>query len=111
MCQRYYERSVAQGAYGRLGGGGVCANSSLAYMFIPFKVTKRAAVSTTIDTGGTLWCYDGSANPTISSITMDQVGDSGCDIAINGSGFTQYRTIQLLANNSTTAYIGFSAEL
>jgi hypothetical protein len=110
-CQRYYERIVAQSAYGRLAGGGVAASTTQAYCFVPFKVQKRSSASSTIDTGGTIFAYDGSANPTVTSITMDNTGDWGANIALNGTGYTQFRNVQLLANNSTTAYIGFSAEL
>jgi hypothetical protein len=67
--------------------------------------------ATSIDSS-TLQIYDGITPSGL--VTYSGFGDAGansCWVAFNGTGFTQYRPYQLLANNSASAYIGASAEL
>jgi hypothetical protein len=109
-CQRYYERIVANSAYGRFVGGGVTTNTVQGYIPVPLKVKKRASV-TSIDYGGTIYSYDGAGNPTVTSLGLDQGGESVVSISVVGTGYTAYRVFQLLANNDANAYIGFNAEL
>jgi hypothetical protein len=56
-----------------------------------------------------------SDSNTATTVTTATLGDSGKDVAIVradvASGLTQYRPYNLAANNSTSAYVGFSAEL
>jgi hypothetical protein len=111
LCQRYYYRMTAGGAYSNFTFG-MAVNGSTTTMGFSTPVTMRVT-PTSVDYT-TLRLHD-----TVSSYTVTSIGLNGAlnnafqpttDVQVS-SGLTQYRTYYTSANNSTSAYIGFSAEL
>jgi hypothetical protein len=106
-CQRYYYRSTGDAVYERHGFG-VGSTTTLVVADIQSPVVMRAAVSS-VDSS-TLAVYDGQ---TVTSVTAALNAASRKVVTVNftGTGLTQYRPYQVVSNNSTSGYIGFSAEL
>ena len=116
-CQRYYYRVVAGGANGSFGVGQAVAGTG-GYVTIPYPVTMRTAPST-LEQTGTASNY-AVFNASSSLIACSAVPSllSGYSGANNGfvnfsvaSGLTAGNAAVFYANSSTTAYLGFSAEL
>jgi hypothetical protein len=115
-CQRYYFRAVSGAAYGQFGGN-PAYSASLASPAIPFPVTMRVPPTSVETSGvGTFICENNSSTSTSgfttialnTGVTTSQYGV--LDIS-KTSSFTTGIFYKLIANNSTTAYVGFSAEL
>jgi hypothetical protein len=110
-CQRYYVRWGGTGAYEFIGLG-TGATSTIASISVMLPVQMRIA-PTTVDYS-TLGIFDatavtGSAVPTIvSSYTGTKV--AGLDATV-ASGVTVNRPYRLITNNSTSGFLGLSAEL
>ena len=116
MCQRYYYRATAGLAYAMFSAGS-CAGTGAASFGIQFPVTMRTAPASvettgtaanyaiTNATGGVVTC---SAVPVYDSNTNSNLGIL---VGATSSGLVAGDATQLRANNSTTAYIGWSAEL
>jgi hypothetical protein len=110
-CQRYYWRATAVQNYSPFGWA-IGNSAGLGDAEIVFPVFMRVA-PTSVDYS-TLVCYDGTNLIAVSSLTL-----TGSGIGVNvgrlaltmASGLTSFRMYQLAANNSTSAYVGFSAEL
>jgi hypothetical protein len=112
LCQRYYFRNTSGTAYGNLGGSGIGKNATTVGIEIPCPVTMRI-IPTSIDYSTTR-VDDYSAAIAATSLTINTTFSSlqtGVIDATLASGGTQYRPYFLEANNSTTAYVGFNAEL
>jgi hypothetical protein len=107
-CQRYYWRWGGNSNFQRYGTG-LFNSTTQAYAYIQFPVLMRAT-PTSMDYS-ILGYYDGATSAGFSGATMQNNGQNGTDIALTGTGFTTYRPFILGANNSTSSYIGFSAEL
>jgi hypothetical protein len=74
-------------------------------------VVMRTAPSSTIDYAN-LGVFDNNSTFAVTSLTMDAAGAYGSNLnCYTASGSVAYRPVQLVANGSTSAYIGFSAEL
>jgi len=113
-CQRYYYRSSATPSGGANFLAPMGAFSGSTNFSIPFMapVPMRATPSSTIDFS-TLWVTDFSSNFAVTAMTLDSNSTNNC-IYLNGtiaSGGTIYRPAMLRANASSSAYIGFTAEL
>ena len=108
-CQRYYYRTVADGAYTQFGNGHAKQTNS-AQIMIPFPVPMRVAPSSL--TYSSLVLFDGTTIAGISAVTVQYNGRGlgAVDVTPSGS-FTQYRPYFMLSDNSTAGYIAFSAEL
>lgn len=107
-CQRYYVQFGGDAAYQRLANGSWTNTTNLgAMLFLP--VTMRIAPSTL--TYGTLTTYDGSSFYSISSLTIDAASKNTVQMNAVTASSTQFRFGQLLTNNSTSGYLGLSAEL
>jgi hypothetical protein len=108
-CQRYYYRNTATSSYGYFGYGS--ASSTLnAIITIPLPVTLRAAPSA-VDFS-TLRINDTATAFAVTSFAIDQTSQNCIGVtAVTAGSLTQYRPYSLSANNSTSAYVGFSAEL
>jgi hypothetical protein len=108
-CQRYYFRQGGQTLYQRLANGAFNSTTN-AFIQFPHPVTMRIA-PTSVDYS-TMALNDYTSTIAITSIAIDFAGSSmtslTCAVA---SGGTAYRPAQLLTNNSTSAYVGLSAEL
>ena len=111
-CQRYYFRASADTAYAAMNATGYLNTTTNALMYVTVPVTMRVA-PTAVDFS-TLRVGDvADAYTTISNVTLDSVVNQRSMPAINCtvSGATAFRWARLQANNSTNAFIGFSAEL
>jgi hypothetical protein len=109
-CQRYYYRTTASGAYSIFGlGYGKTTNTG--NFVIPFPVTMRAQ-ATALDYS-TLVAFDGVNLPAITAAALQYSNpNSGViDFTVAAGTLTQFRPYSISSNNSTSGYIGFSAEL
>lgn len=113
MCQRYYWRWNANTNFATCGIG-AASSTTTGVITVLHPVPMRTVVS----------AIDGSANNTFrlqdqvtgltqtaASIEVSQQDLYKTDINVTVSGATQYRFYRYGANNSTSAYLGFSAEL
>ena len=109
-CQRYYYRQSAVESFSDFGLGFAISTTS-ARIEISMPVTMRVA-ATSLEYS-TLILYDGSGtNVTVTSAALGEVNLQRLRLTIGvASGLTQYRPYSLLANISSSAYVGFSAEL
>jgi hypothetical protein len=110
-CQRYYVRWGGIGAYEFIGIG-TGATGSIGSIMINFPVQMRVA-PTSIDYS-TLALFDGtslitSAVPTIVGVYTG-TKTAGIDATV-ASGVTVNRPYRLITNNSTSGFLGLSAEL
>jgi len=109
-CQRYYFRSTSGNAYAFMPAQGVGYNSTTVDLVGRMPVTMRVA-PTSVDFS-TLRCYDdANALPVTNLIISSNQPDATYITATVASGGVQFRPYFLGANNSSTAYIGYSAEL
>lgn len=110
-CQRYYFRVGGDSVYQRFGYGTFTGTTTArCELFNP--VTMRS-IPSSIESS-TLTLYDQSTLFTVTAFTLSTAG-SGKNLtqfdATIASGGTTYRPIDIVANASTSAYIGVSAEL
>jgi hypothetical protein len=110
VCQRYYYRQTADSAYA-IFGNGQGENASGTYVYFKPPVTMRVK-PTSVDYS-TLILYDGTNILTVSGFTLNSSYSSKDTAAFTAtaSGVIDERFYSLLANNSTSAYVGVSAEL
>jgi hypothetical protein len=109
-CQRYYYRDNAVLPYSRYGVGSGASTTS-ARIDIKFPVTMRTYWSS-VDYN--LLALDDNASLfAVTSVTALANATSFNEAAIScaATGLTQFRFYHLESNNSTSGYIGFSAEL
>jgi hypothetical protein len=109
LCQRYYIRYAADNVYAvAVLGTGLSATS--ATIIFPLPVELRANASA-IEYSN-LSTSDGTTITAVTSATLDNATKKvqKVNIAV-ASGLTAYRPYYLLANNTSSFYIGFTAEL
>jgi hypothetical protein len=112
LCQRYYYRAVATGPYGYISQFGIANATTSAQIPVKFPVTMRTAPSS-IDSSNVQITDSVTNFSSPSSIPLDS-NQTSADVgsfSFNQSGLTQYRMYIARGNNSTSTYIGFSAEL
>jgi hypothetical protein len=110
-CQRYYER-ITGSPYTPMGVG-QCGSTTASRISVPFKVTKRVSpgFSSSALSGLTVWgaSFNGLTPTALYALA------GGRDIMILqaevSSGLVAGNATQLLANDSSSAFIEFSAEL
>jgi hypothetical protein len=111
-CQRYYWRETTASTFGFLGFGSATSSTDVISNFIlpvEMRVTPTALEFATLCVSP-----DNSATiaVTVASLTTNKSNSKLAVITTSvASGLTQYRPYFVLANNSTSAYIAFSAEL
>jgi hypothetical protein len=109
LCQRYYWRAGGQTTYQAFGTG-IFESATGAWLVIQNPVPMRTAPSS-ID-WSTLAVWDGGAVRAVTGVTAGEFASYIARVFVTiASGGTQFRPVQLFANNSTSAYVGFSAEL
>jgi hypothetical protein len=111
-CQRYYYRNANGNAYQEFGLG-ITPDPNFAEFTINFPVTMRTTI-TSVDSAS-LAVSDGSVGFNGGTITLPS-GQQGTNFACvrythTSAALTQYRPYRLEAQNSTSAFLGFSAEL
>jgi hypothetical protein len=113
-CQRYYVRFNAStsGAYALMAPSGLCTSTTNAAVYTTLPVELRT-YPTAVDRGGTLIVETTNTSQTVTNTTIsDRTGTK--IVAINytvASGLTASTFATVRADNSATAFIGFSAEL
>ena len=110
LCQRYYYRNKGGQDYSRVGIG-LGTLTTNAQIVVNLPVTMRTS-PTSVDSS-TLLVYDGVTATNVTTITLATSGISPNVAAIDcavASGLTQFRPY-VLANQSTSSYLGFSSEL
>ena len=109
-CQRYYYRFGGSYVY-EVFGFGSGASATAVYAYVKNPVTFRVA-PTSVDYAN-LSIQDGAGgNVTFTTLTNSGAAkDTQLIQASGATGLTQYRPYFINANNSTSAYLGFSAEL
>jgi hypothetical protein len=113
-CQRYYYRFTGiptNFAIASMGNDASTTSAGQAALKLP--VTMRTT-PTALDTAGT-WYYavyaGGSVTLTGLTLNASTNADMGVISVTSAAAFNNAAKYQLLANNSTASYIGFSAEL
>ena len=115
-CQRYYWRVTSPSAGYNEFGLGQCISSSGAQITVPFPVTMRI-VPTSIDVSSTASNYclttaTGGVSSVGTAIIYFAATVQTAQVVIFGSsGVIAGNATQLLANATTAAFLGFSAEL
>lgn len=111
-CQRYYYRMTsAENAYTRFGTFSPAGSTTQCLLVFPHPVVMRVK-PTALEYGGTYALSDSSGTASISSMSLFQGSSPNESILdITCSGATQYRPYIFIANNSTSTYIGVTAEL
>jgi hypothetical protein len=112
-CQRYYYRQPATSVYAYMTGMWTASTTSIIDFGIQFPVTMRTTPSSfdysTLLVSDQVNIY--AASGTFAG-RAENTPQWGVIRYTHGSGvFTQFRPYLLQANNSTSAYLGFSAEL
>ena len=108
-CQRYYQRFGGNAAYQSLAVGNV-ANSTTVNGFVFTPVPLRTNPSS-VDFSTLIWQDAGGGLLSISGVTLSNTGNQCIFVTGTISGGSVQRPGQWLANNSLSAYLGFSAEL
>jgi hypothetical protein len=111
-CQRYYYRNTSGSLYGLMVNAGYFSSTTAYYPSVQFPVPMRIA-PTSIDFS-TLTAQDqAGATYAMSALSIDTATVTPFGTSVNStvSGATAARYGRVLANNSTNAYLGFSAEL
>ena len=114
-CQRYYVRYLGTSNNFAFFGSGTNKDTTNAYITVSLPVEMRVK-PTSVDTA-TASDYRlqyGATGFTLTTLALGTVGDgtkTGSLYAGVASGLTTSGFVQLLGNNNSTAYVGFSAEL
>jgi hypothetical protein len=110
-CQRYYYRISNNGAYTLIGFGGGTSTTN-ADLIIPLPSTMRINPSSVDYSTVALQPIGGGTITAITSFSVLSGTQSNAAIAAGvASGLSAGSSYRLLTNNSTSGYIGFSAEL
>jgi hypothetical protein len=110
LAQRYYYRQGGAAVYQEFGFGSSGGSTTGANVQVQFPVTMRTNPSA-IDFS-TLALTDYNGNNAITTAVFGTNSPNMAAVTVGGtSGLTTYRPYALRANNSTSAYIGFTAEL
>jgi hypothetical protein len=108
-CQRYYYRAGGDAPFQRYSLG-ICVGTGVSVQDIILPVTMRT-IPSAIEYS-TLALYDGVTTTAVTSATINTQSKNIVTVnASVASGLTQYRPAELIANNSTSSYLGFTAEL
>jgi hypothetical protein len=109
-CQRYYWRSTAGAAYQSFAAG-QAGSTTVGFMQCANPVPMRVA-PTSIDFSTVALSLSAFTVQAVTALTIDQAGSvSSLLRATVASGLGTGNATVLIANNSTSAYVGLSAEL
>ena len=113
-CQRYYYRQTsADDVFSRfLFGSGDAINTATVRGILTFPVIMRIE-PTTFDSsaGATFSVYDGVTSIAATAIAFDRSTKFNSEVGASATGLTTYRPYWIISNNTTSAHLGFSAEL
>jgi len=108
LCQRYYQRSTAGTAFANFGTGS--ANSTTNCIITVPLITSMRVVPSSLEYS-TLILGDGTGTNAISALVISQTTQQIVQIEATSTLLVSLRFYRLLANNSTSGYLAFSAEL
>jgi hypothetical protein len=112
-CQRYYYKTISDSSYAQVGTAFLSASTAGTATF-PFPVPMRV-IATSIDWTGLATCQYASAPAiawTSSSLSGQQTKNLGnVNFSTGSSAGGTGLAVQIIANNNSNAFIGFSAEL
>lgn len=110
-CQRFYCKYIAREYSNYFGLG--AAYYSTTRTFHPFKFRVKMRISPSFSYGGNWRLVNTNVGKTDISLSTDQTNTEGCAIAATsaGGGLTSGSILILGANNDTSAYIAFNAEI
>ena len=110
-CQRYYYRQTGNSTYPYAPFGlGYGESATVAKIFVNTKSTLRTFPSS-IDFANLSINDGGGAYQPISALTINQATGDFVQLTATATGMTANRPTCIIATNSSTAYLGFSAEL
>jgi hypothetical protein len=110
-CQRYYYRTTSGTAYAALSHLGQAVNTTTIYATLPVP-TKMRVIPTSFEYSSLTSSRDGlNSGNAITNLIAGYTGSDAIQIQATTSGLTQYDTYYIYSNNSSTAFIGVSAEL
>ena len=109
LCQRYYWRAGGDSIYQSFGSGATNFSGTTSVYNVNNPVAMRVA-PTSIDSSS-LANSDGSAFQSLSSLIIAYTGKISSTVSGTTSGTTAFRPSFIVTNNTTSGYIGFSAEL
>ena len=112
-CQRYYYRatpSTAASGFGGLSETGIGVNSTKVRCQVRLPVTMRAA-PTSVDFS-TICVFDTATTIAVTAVSLlyETFNHGSIELTV-ASGVTQFRPYTINGNASTSAYLGFNAEL
>jgi len=109
-CQRYYFRSTAN-TLNTLFAQGIASSTTAVEYIVPLPVPMRVA-PTSIEQSTLEIVLLGTADYAFTGLALSESHNLTPNITATGAtGLTQNRPYMLRANNSTAAFLGFSAEL
>ena len=108
-CQRYYTRFNIGGLYGGLTLA-YAMNTTQAYAPIPMPVSMRAA-ATAVDFSALGLSIENTSTFAVTAVALQGPNPNTGGVLLTSSGMTANRPYTLGANNSSSSFIGFSAEL
>jgi hypothetical protein len=108
-CQRYYYRYGGANLYDVLSTYSPAASTTVIYSAIQNPVPMRVKPSS-VDYS-TLSVSTGAGFIAVSTVALSDSTPSITNLLVTCVGLTQFRNYQLMANNTLSAYLGFSAEL
>lgn len=113
-CQRYYQRigATATFPYSIFAPSGIATTTTGGICYIPFKTTMRA-IPSSIEYGGNLAVDTTTALVAMTSATVSDRcnSDIGAFVFATSGGLTTNTFATVRANNSSSAYLAFNAEL
>jgi hypothetical protein len=109
-CQRYYWRNTATSAYSNFALG--FERTSTDAKIVVFLPNTLRVAPDSVESGGNFQLLNAGGTIAVTSFALDQGNLQAPSLYANiASGGSASRPCQLTAQNSTTAYIAFSAEL
>lgn len=107
-CQRYYFRNTGSAYSGHGVGSTYSTTQALVQCSLP--VEMRVPVTSIEYSNLQCWGTSGGTQ-TVTTLTLNNADKNKPTLAVVSSGLTAYQPLLLFNNNSTTAYVGFNAEL
>jgi hypothetical protein len=110
-CQRYYWRGVNNGAYTFYGSGGAISTTAVEVIF-PLPVTMRIQPTTVDFSTLAVQPIGGGTITAITTVTSAAGTQSATLLGLSGAtGLTSGAAYRFITNNSTSGFLGLSAEL
>jgi hypothetical protein len=110
LCQRYYQRVTAGGAYGTVTLTGNANSTTAARTFFPQIGVRRFPATSTLEYANVI-LNDGANLIAAGTITLGGDGASVQSLTCTTTGLTQFRPYVLTGDNNAAGYVAISWEL